>query len=138
MNGTARVEQRRPTAAVWALRLLGAALLLAIAGIHLYLWQQGYRDIDVIGPAFLLQSVIGIGGALLVLIAPLRLLPVAAILGALFALGSLGALLVATTVGLFGFVESTQADLWWETFWVEGAATVVLAALAFLAARRRS
>jgi hypothetical protein len=139
MNGTSFVqERRRSTAGLWLLRVLGAALLLAIAGIHLYLWQQGYRDIDVIGPAFLLQSVIGIGGALLVLIAPRRLLPVAAILGSLFALGSLAALLVSTSVGLFGFVESTQADLWWETLWVEFAATIVLAALAFLAARRRS
>jgi hypothetical protein len=137
MSGTAPVEKRRSTAALWALRLLGAALLLAIAGIHLYLWQQGYRDIDVIGPAFLLQSAIAIGGALLVLIAPRRLLPVAAVLGALFCLGSLGALVVSTTVGLFGFVESTQADWYWETVWVEVAGTVVLAALAFLAARRR-
>jgi hypothetical protein len=81
------------------LRLLGAVLLLlAIAGIHFSLWQDGYRNIPAIGPAFLLQTVIGVGGALLVLIAPRRLLPVAAVLGALFAVGSLGAL------------------LWWETF----------------------
>ncbi len=137
MSSTAPARQHRSTAGLWALRLVGAALLLAIAGIHLYLWQQGYRDIDVIGPAFLLQSVIGIGGALLLLVAPRPLLPLAAVLGALFALGSLGALLVSTTVGLFGFVESTQADLWWETLWVEIAATVVLVALAVLAARRR-
>ncbi len=136
MSSTAPVRQRS-TAGLWVLRLLGAALLLAIAGIHLYLWQQGYRDIDVIGPAFLLQSVIGVGGALLVLVAPRRLLPVAAVLGALFALGSLGALIVSTTVGLFGFVESTAAQLWWETFWVEVAAVVVLGALTALAARRR-
>jgi hypothetical protein len=44
---------------------------------------------------------------------------------------------VSTTVGLFGFVESTQADWYWETVWIEVAGTVVLAALAFLAARRR-
>ncbi len=137
MSSTAPVRQDQATAGLWALRLIGATLLLAIAGIHLYLWQQGYRDIDVIGPAFLLQSVIGIGGALLVLVAPRRLLPVAAVLGALFALGSLGALLVSTFVGLFGFVESTAAQLWWETLWVEIAATVVLAALAVVAARRR-
>jgi hypothetical protein len=137
MSSTAPLEQRRSTAVLWALRLIGAALLLAIAGIHFYLWQQGYRDIDVIGPSFLLQVVIAVGGALLVLIAPRRLLPVAAVLGALFCLGSLGALLTATTVGLFGFVESTAAELWWETLWVEIAGTVVLAALAFLAARRR-
>ena len=137
MSTPAQVDHRRSTSGLWALRLLGAALLLAIAGIHLYLWQQGYRDIDVIGPAFLLQAVIGVGGALLVLVAPRRLLPVAAVLGALFALGSLGALIVSTTVGLFGFVESTAAQLWWETFWVEVAAVVVLGVLTALAARRR-
>ena len=137
MSSSAPVVQRRSTAGLWALRLLGAALLLAIAGIHLYLWQQGYQDIDVIGPAFLLQAATGVGGAVLVVIAPRRLLPVAAILGALFCLGSLGALILSTTVGVFGFVESTQADLYWETVWVEVAGTVVLAALALLAARRR-
>ncbi len=135
---TGTLEQRRRSGAlIWVLRLLGAALLLAISAIHLYLWQQGYRDIDVIGPAFLLQAIIGLGGALLVLVAPRRLLPVAAVLGALFALGSLGALIVSTTVGLFGFVESTAAQLWWETFWVEVAAVVVLGVLTLLAARRR-
>ena len=137
MSTTAPARPRRSTAGLWVLRLLGAALLLAIAGIHLYLWQQGYRTIDVIGPAFLLQSVIGVGGAILVLVAPRRLLPVAAVLGALFAVGSLGALLVSTFVGLFGFVESTAADLWWETLWVEVAAVVVLGVLTALAARRR-
>ena len=136
-TGTAARHHRPSTTGLWVLRVVGAALLLAIAGIHLYLWQQGYSGIDVIGPAFLLQTVIGVGGAVLVLVAPRRFLPVAALLGALFALGSLGALLVSTFVGLFGFVESTAADLWWETFWVEIAAVLVLAALAGLSARRR-
>jgi hypothetical protein len=133
-SAPARTRQQS-TAAIWALRLVGAALLLAIAGIHVYLWQQGYRDIPTIGPLFLLQSVIAVGGALLVLIAPPRLLPVAAVLGALFALGSLGALLMTTFVGMFGFQESTGADLWWETVWVEVAATVVLGVLALVTAR---
>jgi hypothetical protein len=39
---------------------------------------------------------------------------------------------------LFGFVETTTATLWWETFWVEVAAIVVLAALALLTGRRRA
>ncbi len=136
MTAPARTT-RRPAAALWGLRVLGAVLLLAIAGIHLYLWQQGYRTIETIGPAFLVQSVIGVVGALLLFVTRGRLLAVAAALGALFSLGSLGALLVSTFVGLFGFKESTAADLWWETFWVEVAATVVLAVLAGLAARRR-
>jgi hypothetical protein len=142
---TTRTEpvRQRSAAGLWVLRLVGAALLLAIAGIHLYLWQQGYRDTPTIGPLFLLQSAVAIGGALLVLIAPWRLLPVASLLGALFALGSLGALLMTTFVGMFGFQESTKADLWWETVLVEIAAFVVLGLLtavtarAALAARRR-
>ena len=136
MNPTA-LEPRRSTAVLWALRIIGAALLLAIAAIHIYLWQQGYRDIEVIGPGFLLQSVIAVGGALLVLIAPLRLLPWAAVLGALFALGSLGALLLTTFVGLFGFQESTKAEFWTTTVLVEIAAALVLGALAAMTRPRR-
>jgi hypothetical protein len=128
-------SRRSSTPALWALRVLGAALLLAIAGMHLYLWQDGYRDIPTIGPAFMLQSVIGIGGAVLVLIAPWRLLPIASLLGALFALGSLGALLMTTFVGMFGFQESTAAPLWWETVVIEVAAFVVLGVLTAVTAR---
>ena len=129
-------ERRRSGAGVWVLRLLGAALMAAIAAIHFYLWQQGYDGIDVIGPAFLLQSVLGVGGALLLLITPARWLHWVAALDWLFAAGSLAALLVATTVGLFGFVETSTATLWWETLWVESAAIVVLGALFFVARGR--
>ncbi len=134
---TGTLEQRRGSSAlIWVLRLLGAGLLLAISAIHLYLWQQGYHSIDVIGPAFLMQTVLGVGGALLLLITPLRWLPWVALLDLGFAAGSLAALLISTTVGLFGFVETTTATLWWETLWVEIAAIVDLAAL-FLVARSR-
>jgi MYXO-CTERM domain-containing protein len=129
---------RRPaTGLLWALRVLGALLLAAMGWIHLDLWLDGYRTIDWIGPAFLLNAIAGFGLAVLLLVTPRPLLMWVAALGALTALGTLGGLLLATTVGLFGFVESTDADLWWESFWVEIAAAVVLAALAALAARRR-
>jgi hypothetical protein len=136
MSGGTATRPPRTGTAIAVLRLTGAALLAAIAVIHLYLWQQGYSGIDVIGPAFLVQSALGLGGALLVLGAPPRLVPWAAALGAAFAAGSLAALLVSTTVGLFGFVETTLATLWWESFWVESAAVVVLLALVVLTARR--
>ena len=135
MSTGALERRRRSGSRIWALRLLGAALLLAISVIHGYLWQQGYDGIDVIGPAFLGQTVLGVGGALLLLITPPRYLPWGAALDGAFAAGSLGALLVATTVGLFGFVESTAATLWWETLWVEVAAVLVLGLL-FVLARR--
>ena len=122
--------------ALWALRVAGAALLLAVAVVHGYLWGRGYRDIDVIGPAFLLQAVLAVLGALSVLAAPRRLLPWAAAAGAVLAAGSLGALVLSTTVGLFGFVETTKAQLFWESFWIELAAVVVLTLLAVRTVRR--
>jgi hypothetical protein len=129
---------RRPaTGLLRGLRLVGAALLAVRGWIHLDLWRDGYRTIDVIGPAFLLNTIAGFGLAVLLLVTPRPLLRWVAALGALTALGTLGGLLLATTVGLFGFVESTDARLWWESFWVEVAAVVVLAALAVLVARRR-
>ena len=127
----------RPPASCGRCASLGAVLLAAMGWIHLDLWLAGYRTIDVIGPAFLLNAIAGFGLAVLLLVTPRPLLLWVAALGALTALGTLGGLLLATTVGLFGFVESTAADLWWESLWVEVAAAVVLAALAALAARRR-
>ncbi len=133
----------RSTAVLWALRVLGAVLLAGIAAIHLNLWLDGYDSIDVIGPAFLLQALLGFGGALLVLIAPWRLLVWAAVLGLLFAAGSLGALLQSTygvlglEPGMFDFVESDVAPWWQETFWVEVAAIVVLLGLTVLARGHR-
>jgi hypothetical protein len=125
------------TGPLWGLRLVGAGLLAATGWIHLHLWLSGYRTIDWIGPAFLLNTVGGFGLAVLLLVTPRRFLAWAAALGALTAAGTLVGLLLSTTVGLFGFIETTAADLWWESFWVEVAAVVVLTALAALAARRR-
>ena len=136
MSRDTATRTSRTGVAIGLLRLAGAVLLAVIALIHGYLWQQGYDGIEVIGPAFLVQTVLGAGGALLLLAAPPRLVTWAAVLCAAFAAGSLAALLLSTTVGLFGFVETTTATLWWESFWVEVAAVVVLTALAVLAGRR--
>ena len=127
----------RSGALLWALRLVGAALLAAMGWIHLDLWLDGYKNIDVIGPAFLLNTVGGFGLAALLLVTPRRFLPWVAALGALFCIGTLGALIISTTIGLFGFKETTAASLWWTSFWVELVGFVVLTALAALAARRR-
>ena len=130
----APARERTPVTG-WVLRGTGAALLALTAVIHGYLWQQGYDDIPVIGPAFLLDTVLGAVAALLVLTAPHRFLPWVAAAGALVAAGTLAALLLSTTTGLFGFVESTAAALWWESFWIELAAVVVLGVLTVLARR---
>ena len=136
-TGTPARRRSPSTATEWALRVLGAALLAAMGWIHLHLWLDGYRTIDVIGPAFLLNALAGFGLAVLLLVIPRVLVGWVAALGALTAAGTLAGLLLATTVGLFGFVETTQASLWWESVWVEIAAAVVLGVLAALTLRRR-
>jgi len=131
------VDARSGSGLRWTLRIIGAALLAAMAWIHLDLWTDGYRTIDVIGPAFLLAVVAGAGLAVLLLVTPRPLVGWVAAAGALTAAGTLAGLLLATTVGLFGFTESTAARLWWESFWVELAAVVVLGTLAALSRGRR-
>jgi hypothetical protein len=115
------------------LRLVGAGLLAAMAGIHLHLWLDGYRDIDWIGPLFLVNVVAGFAMCLAVLFSPQRWLSAVAALGALLQAGTLGALCMTVWVGLFGFQESTKAELFWETVWVEGFGAGFLAILAVLA-----
>jgi hypothetical protein len=125
------------------LRVLGAALLAAMAGIHVYLYLNGYQGVPTIGVLFLLN---GIGGAILTIAvsgAPRRFLGVAGLLGALFELGTLAALVAAILIpgGLFGFQESVQAFLVPTTLAVESAGVLVLAALtgvAGLAGLRRA
>jgi hypothetical protein len=138
MTAPTLTPRRSATAVLWTLRVVGAALLAVMGWIHLDLWLDGYRTIDVIGPAFLLNTIAGFGLAALLLVTPRPLLPWVAVLGALTAAGTLAGLLLSTTVGLFGFVESTAAALWWESFWVEVAAVVLLAVLALVSARRRA
>jgi hypothetical protein len=133
-----RLADRRPAVAppvVLVLRVLGAGLLVAMAWIHLYLWGQGYSGIDVIGPAFLLNAVLGFVLAAAVLGTPRRLLGWVAAAGALLQAGTLGALFLSVTVGLFGFVETTAASLFWETVAVEAAGAFVLAVLALVRVR---
>jgi hypothetical protein len=132
MTAPVATHRRLATGPVRVLRSLGVALLAVMSWIHLDLWLAGYRSIDVIGPAFLFNAVAGSGLAALLLLVPRALLPWVAALGALTALGTLTGLLLSTTVGLFGFVETTAAALWWESFWVEVATVVVLTALALV------
>jgi hypothetical protein len=138
VTAPAATHRRPATGLVRVLRILGVALLAAMGWIHLDLWLHGYRSIDVIGPAFLLNTVAGVGIAALLLVVPRALVPWVAALGALTALGTLTGLLLSTTVGLFGFVETTAAALWWESFWVEVAAVVVLTVLALVTRPRHT
>ncbi|MDN0197370.1 hypothetical protein [Streptomyces sp. S.PNR 29] len=120
------------TVALIVLRLAAAGTAVAMGAIHLHLWYDGYRYLDTIGPLFLLNA---IGAGLLamsLLITPTRLLSVLATLGTLFTAGTLVALIVSLTSGLFGFQETLDANLVEPTLAVEAAGCVLLVALALL------
>ncbi|MDQ2848453.1 MAG: hypothetical protein M3Y77_19385 [Actinomycetota bacterium] len=126
---------RRPILLL-VLRLVGAGLLAANAGIHAYLWNVGYRTIPTIGPLFLADAVLAAVLVIAVLFCPRGALPLTAAAGTLLELGTAAGLLVATGHGLFGFVESTRATLFWPSVATEVGGAVVLAVLTVLALRR--
>jgi predicted lipoprotein with Yx(FWY)xxD motif len=97
-----KTESRLQPSSRLLLRVIGAGLLIATAAIHLDLYLTGYRTIPTIGPLFLLQVIVGFGVALLVLVTGSRL---AAAVGAVFALSTLGGYLLTVQFGLFGFRE---------------------------------
>lgn len=89
-----------PVAAVW--RGFGAAGVFASALVHLVLWFQGYRDIDVVGPLFLLNAVGGIVLTAAIIVWRHRL-PLLGGIG--FGLLTLTAYLLSATVGFFGVLS---------------------------------
>ena len=105
-----------------SMRLLAAVAVLVSAAMHLYLWFEGYRDIDIIGPAFLLNA-FGGGVIAVLLLAWRHWIPPLLAVG--FGLSTLGAFILSTTVGLFGVEES------WEGWEVWTAAISELAAVVF-------
>lgn len=109
----------------WTVRIVGAGLLLAMALVHLKLWNDGYRDIRWIGPLFMANAVLGVLGALAVLATPRRWLPWFATLGGLLEIGTLIGLVLSLTVGLFGFHE-TWGGLVLPTIIVEAAGFLFL------------
>ena len=132
-------DERTPRALTLSVRVVGALLLLAMAGIHLKLWVDGFRDIPWIGPLFLANVVLGAGAAVAVLVTPRRWFPWVALLAGLLSLSTLGGLVLSLTVGLFGYHE-VVAGYVVPTILVESAAFLVLAgdgAYELLRSRRR-
>ena len=84
------------------LRWLTAVAVLVSGVVHLKLWFDGYQDIDVVGPLFMLNAV----GALVIaaaVVAWRHWLPLLAAVG--FGASTLGAFVISATVGLFGVHE---------------------------------
>lgn len=104
-------------------RLVGAALVGTMGGIHLDLWFQGYRSAPTIGPLFLVNA----GSALVVMVAlatwPRRF---AGLAGTALLAGTLAGYLVSVFHGLFGFHDTFSAPLAIPAMGVELAGFVVL------------
>lgn len=84
------------------MRWMAAAGVLLSGLVHLWLWFDGFRDIDWIGPLFMLNAVAGVLIAVLVVWWRSWF---SAFLAAGFGAATLGAFLLSTTVGLFGVQE---------------------------------
>jgi hypothetical protein len=103
-------------------RVLAALAVLVSAGVHLYLWDDGYKDLDKIGPAFLLNAAGGVVIAVL-LLAWSHWIPAFLALG--FGVSTLGAFIISTTVGLFGLQESWAGWYVWTAAGSEVAAILL-------------
>ena len=119
---------------VLVLTAIGAGFLVWSAVIHLKLWSDGYKDVSVIGPLFLVQAIVGIVLALaIVALRRLALLAIGAVTGVATAAG----LLLSVHVGLFGFKESLSVPYATLSLAVEFTAAFVLLVAACVLALAR-
>jgi hypothetical protein len=117
-------------------RILGGILLLAIAGIHLFLVFDGVGG--VLGVLFILNSIAAIVLAIGMFAVRGALVKFVVVLSLLFIIASLVSLLLALTVGLFGIRETWTFTLVPETIIVEAIGIVVLVVASGAALRRRT
>jgi hypothetical protein len=130
-RGSVGVGQR----ALMTWRILGAVMLLVMGAIHLYLVFNGVGGL--LGKLFVLNAI----GALVLAIAIIglrgRLLSLATVLSLLFMVGTLLALVLALTGGLFGIHEVLSFKLVRTTLVAESIGTIILAVTVVLVSRSR-
>jgi hypothetical protein len=116
-------------------QVLSALFLLAMGGIHLYLVFHGVGGL--LGALFVVNGIGAVVMAIAMIVLRRQLLLVASVLSLLFMAGTLLALVLALTVGLFGIRETLNFQLVPTTLVVESVGTVVLAVTTALAFRLR-
>ena len=116
---------------VW--QVVSALFLLGMAYIHLHLVLTGVGG--VLGKLFVLNAIGGLVLGIAMVVLRQQLLLVASVLSLLFMAGTLLALLLALTVGLFGIRESWDYQLVPTTIVVESVGAIVLAITAWMAYR---
>jgi hypothetical protein len=110
---------------VIAWQVLSALLLLTMGAIHLYLKFNGVGG--TLGKLFVLNAVGGLVLAIAMVVLRGQLLLLASAASTLFMAGTLLALILALTVGLFGITEVLSYQLVPTTLVVESIGTIVLA-----------
>ncbi|GAA3808222.1 hypothetical protein [Nocardioides panacisoli] len=103
------------------IRILAAVAALVSAGVHLYLWSDGMRHEHLVGPAFMVNAVAGVVIAVL-LVTWRHWVPLFLVVG--FGASTLGAFVLASTVGLFGTHESWTGNYVWAAAISEAVAIV--------------
>jgi hypothetical protein len=116
-------------------QVLSALFLLAMGGIHIYLVFHGVGG--VLGALFVVNAIGALALATAMIVLRRQLLRVASMLSLLFMAGTLFALVLALTVGLFGIRETLNFQLVPTTLVVESVGTVVLAVTTAIAFRVR-
>jgi len=117
-----------------ALCLVGCALLVASAVIHLHLWSGSYGHIPTVGPLFLFQGVAGLLCAgLLAAFRRVVLMALAAVLMVSTAAG----LLLSHYAGLFGYKENLAVPYAGMSLVFEFTGTAVLACAILLCSLSR-
>ena len=116
-------------------RVLSALMLLLMGGIHLYLVFYGVGGL--LGALFVLNATGALVLAIAVIVLRGRLLTLALVASLLFMVGTLLALVLALTVGLFGIHEVLSFTLVPTTLVVESLGTIVLAVTLALRLRSR-
>ena len=117
------------------MRILSAIVLIAVAGIHLFLVFDGTGG--RLGVLFILNAVAGIVLGVGMLTVRERVLQLTSGLGLLFIIASFLSLALALTVGLFGITVTWSFTLVPQTFVVEGIGILVLAVTSALIGRSR-
>lgn len=128
----------RSSSALLVLRVLAALALIGVGYVHLAEYNDGYSNIPVIGPLFLLNAV-SAGLVALALLAPVdrlrRLDPLLVLTGIAVSAGALAALFISQQTPLFGFRETGFRGAIIAAIVTEALAVILLSA--FLVVRRR-
>jgi hypothetical protein len=105
-------------------QVLSALFLLGMGAIHFYLVLNGIGG--MLGALFVMNAFGAFILAIAMIVVRHRLLLVASVLSLLFMVGTLLALVLALTIGLFGIRETLNFPLVPTTLVVESVGTVVL------------